>query len=335
VVPIIQNVNELRLEEIATNLKEKFGLSVRETTPIDKGWMNVKWKIVTDDQTYFVKYYHPERYKLHTSLERRKAMERTLQLQQGLSGAGIPCPKVRHYEGQSIQETRSGSHYTLQDWVEGRTAQAGCLNKDQMYELGIATGRMHDWLRTHAPADKLAWKPDRDVYWREWQVNWAKANETEDQTVIEWLRRSQAIVQTLDFRIFDSCPTGWLHWDLWVDNILLNGNTVAGIVDFDRMAVAYPEIDIARAILSGALGNDGLQIEKVLAYMKGYREVETVPPGVLSRSMRMLYLIESIWWLRTEIRLQSELRGLLGRFVEEMHWIEDNWEKLAEQLDAC
>jgi homoserine kinase type II len=330
----LRNDNELCIEEIAASLKDKFGLSVREATPIDKGWLNVKWRIVTDEGALFVKYYHPERYKLHTNLDRRKAMERTLQLQQGLSDGGIPCPRVHLYDGQTIQETRSGSHYTLQDWVEGRTPHAGCLNTDQMYELGIATGRMHDWLRTHAPADKLAWKPDRDAYWREWQVNWVKANEAEDQTVIEWLRRSQAIVQSLDFRIFDLCPTGWLHWDLWVDNLLFNGTAVAGIVDFDRMAVAYPEIDIARAILSGALGNGGLQIENVRAFTNGYREAADVPHGVLSRSMRMLYVIESIWWLRTEIRLQSELRGLLGRFVEEMHWIEDNWETLAEQLDA-
>jgi len=48
----------------------------------------------------------------------------------------------------------------------------------------------------------------------------------------------------------------------------------------------------------------------------------------------MLYLIESIWWLRTEVRTESELRGLLNRFVEEMHWIEDNWATLPDQMDT-
>jgi len=37
-------------------------------------------------------------------------------------------------------------------------------------------------------------------------------------------------------------------------------------------------------------------------------------------------------WLRTEIRAESNLRGLLGRFIEEMHWIEDHWRTLQDQL---
>jgi len=49
--------------------------------------------------------------------------------------------------------------------------------------------------------------------------------------------------------------------------------------------------------------------------------------------MIMLYLIESIWWLRTEVRAESNLRGLLGRFIEEMRWIEDHWGTLQDQLE--
>lgn len=42
--------------------------------------------------------------------------------------------------------------------------------------------------------------------------------------------------------------------------------------------------------------------------------------------------MESTWWLRTEVRKESELRSLLQRFIEEMHWIEDHWEELPELL---
>jgi homoserine kinase type II len=134
--------------------------------------------------------------------------------------------------------------------------------------------------------------------------------------------------------MFELCPTGWLHWDLWVDNILLHGQGLAGIVDFDRMTMAYQEIDLARAVLSGALRDGELRMETARAFMDGYREHSEVSQGMLTRAMRLLYLVESIWWLRTEVRAESELRGLLGRFVEEMHWIEDNWATLSNQLEA-
>lgn len=202
-----------------------------------------------------------------------------------------------------------------------------------LFELGTATGRMHKWLRSVPALDKPAWEPNKEIYSREWQSNWNKAQEADDQTVMEWLKRSQAIVKSTDFRMFDSCRAGWLHWDLWVDNILLHEQGVAGIVDFDRMTMAYQEIDVARAILSGALQDGQMRIEAIRSFMDGYRGHSDMPPGRLTRAMRMLYLVESIWWLRTEVRAESELRGLLGRFVQEMHWIEDNWTNLQDQLE--
>lgn len=329
-----KEIQERWAAEIAAQLKDRFGLSMREMTPIDKGWLNVKWKMETGDQPIFVKYYHPDRYKLHSRPERRSAIEKTLQLQQGMSLAGIPCPGVYSYNERFIQETPSGLHYTVLDWVDGYTAQAGCLNSSQMYELGIATGRMHKWLRFIPPLDKPAWSPDREAYLRVWQANWDKAQEAGDQVVMEWLRRSSAIVASMDFQQFDASPSGWLHWDLWVDNLLLHEQGLAGIVDFDRMTMAYPEIDVARAILSGSLRDGQIRMESARAFMDGYRSHSEMPQGTLTRAMRMLYLIESIWWLRTEVRAESELQGLLGRFVNEMHWIEDHWTTLPEQLDS-
>lgn len=324
---------EVWATEIADQLKRQFGLSVSQAKPIDKGWLNVKWKMVTDQGPVFVKFYHPERYKLHLHPERKIAIQRTLELQRGLSLSGVRCPSVYSYNNHYLQETTAGLHYAVLDWVEGHTSPAGCLNEAQMHELGQHTGKMHKWLRSVQRLDKPAWQPDKEGYVSEWQSNWHKAREAGDEIVLEWLGRSRQLVESLDYRIFDVCPIGWLHWDLWVDNIVVNDQGLAGIVDFDRMTMAYPEIDVARALLSGALLAGKLRIGAVQAFLEGYREHVDSPQGVLARSMSMLYLIESIWWLRTEVRAESGLRELLGRFIEEMHWIEQNWETLREQLD--
>lgn len=311
--------------EIAAHLKDRFDLHVSEASPIAMGWLNVKWKMATNQGPVFVKYYHPERYKLHSRPDRRMAIEKTLHLQHGLNKARIPCPGVHLYEGQPIQATPSGFLYTLMDWMDGHNAQAGSLNTAQMYELGLATGRMHKWLQLQVPPDKPAWKPDKEAYLLEWQVHWDEARRSDDQVVLEWLNRSRKIVETMDFHQFESSRIGWLHWDLWVDNLLVHEQGLAGIVDFDRMMTAYPEIDVARAILSGALQDGQLRMETVQAFMSGYREHSEAPKGILSRAMSMLYLIESIWWYRTEVRAESGLRPLLGRFIEEMHWLEDHF----------
>ncbi|AEI40822.1 phosphotransferase enzyme family protein [Paenibacillus mucilaginosus] len=320
--------------EIAEALGQRFGWTVREMRPIDQGWLNHKWKMNTDQGPLFVKCYHPDRYKLHSRPERRAAIERTLQLQDELSRSGAACPQVYRSGGPYLQETPSGLHYTVQEWTDGYTAQAGELNAAQMFGLGEEAGRMHRWLQSVPPLDKPAWKPDKAGYLAQWQRNWEQANQAGDEIVLEWLSRSRTVVESLDFSLFDSSREGWLHWDLWVDNIVLQEQGVAGIVDFDRMTMAYPEIDAARAVLSGSLRDGKLQTGTARAFLEGYRGQLQVQEGMLARAMYMLYLIESIWWLRTEVRLQSELRGVLGRFVEEMHWIEANWNALPELLGA-
>ncbi|WP_274651025.1 phosphotransferase enzyme family protein [Paenibacillus humicola] len=327
--------NERLAGEIAGHLKDRFGITVCDAaTAIDKGFLNVKWKMPTDQGLMFVKYYHPERYKLHLHPDRRNKIERTLRFQQEMNASGIPCPRVLSFEGRHLQQTPSGCMYTVMEWVNGRAVEAGHMSAAQMFELGLGAGRMHRWLQSVPLSDSPGWKPDKEAYLRQWRINREQAKAAGDPTVLEWLERSHSIVEPMDFRCFESCRTGWLHWDLWVDNILFNERRLAGIVDFDRMEVAYPEIDLARAVLSGTLRDGELRLEAVRAFMEGYREHAYAPRGTLARAMSMIYLIESIWWLRTEVRKESGLRRLLGRFIEEMHWLEDHWADLPAQLES-
>ncbi|WP_309120245.1 phosphotransferase [Paenibacillus sp.] len=321
-------------EEVAAELNRRFGRAVTELTEIDLGWLNAKWKAETSEGPLFVKVYHPDRYRLHERPERRRAIETTLRLQRGLHEAGAACPAVYAHEGRLLLETPSGLLFAVHDWTDGATVRAGCMSEAQMYELGLATGRMHEWLRSAAPLEQPVWTPDKLAYLTSWESNRENASAAGDEAVLEWLSRSRSVVERLDFRSFDEAPIGWLHWDLWTDNLLYRGPKLAGIVDFDRMTFAYPEIDAARAVLSGALSDGRMRTDAVRAFLDGYRERTAAPRGMLPRAMRMIYLIESAWWYRTEIRVQSELRQLLGRFIEEMHWIEAHWETLSDELEA-
>ncbi|WP_164716637.1 phosphotransferase enzyme family protein [Paenibacillus whitsoniae] len=319
-------------EQIAAQASKQLGRKIDDMVPIDKGWLNAKWKMETQEGPLFVKLYHPDRYKLHLHADRLTAMEQTLRLQHGLQTAGVPCPAV--YAGQVgyLHQLPSGLHYAVLDWSEGDNVPAGHFSEAQMHSLGAATGRMHAWLRQVPPLAKPAWQPDRAAYFTAWELNREKAKEANDTVVLGWQSKSQRVVESMDFGIFEGAVPGWLHWDLWVDNILVHGRDVSAIVDFDRMTMAYQDIDVARALLSGALRNGELDTAKVRSFMDGYREYNTVTDNMLLRAFSMLFLIESIWWQRTEIRKQSELRGLLTRFIEEMNWIGDNWDRLPEQL---
>jgi homoserine kinase type II len=319
--------NNRVLEEILANIKATFGIRVIDAHLLDKGWLNVKWRLTTDRGPLFVKFYHPNRYKLDVP-EKRKKIEQTLVLQQWLHNSDVPCPEVYSFEGQFIQETATGNRYAMMDWVRGDVPKPGCISDSHMYQLGQTTGRMHQLLRG-VQLDITAWRPDQSACLLDLQNNMEQAKKEENRPVMEILERAIVNVQSLDFEMFSDSPVGWLHWDLWVDNLLMSEQRVAGIVDFDRMAVAYPELDIARAILSGAWGDERIRIDAVQAFMDGYREHSTAPKGILLRAIKMLYLIESVWWFRTEIYNDT---GVPTRFLQEMEWLTKQWDNLSDML---
>jgi homoserine kinase type II len=313
------------MDEITTSIQAKFGLRITEVRLLEKGWLNVKWCVRTDRGLFFVKYYHPNRYKLHMP-ERRTKIEKTLILQQRLHELGVACPKVYAFKEAYIQETASGYHFIMMDWVQGRLVEAGKMSMTQMHQLGSTTGRMHYFLQGFEQ-DCVAWSPNQSTCVTELQLNLKQASSEQAPVLVDLLEQAIGHVELLDFNIFSESPVGWTHWDLWVDNIVMDEQRVAGIVDFDRMAVAYPEIDVARAILSGAFELDGFRMDAVQAFLTGYREHMEASKGLLIRSIQMLYFIESTWWLRTSV-LQDTANP--KRFFEELAWLTKNWDELTD-----
>ncbi|MDR6549884.1 homoserine kinase type II [Paenibacillus qinlingensis] len=295
------------------------------TSILTKGWLNVKWRcdIQPDSRSVFVKYYHPDRYKLHLP-ERRAKIERTLFLQQRLHEQGFTCPRVYEGNGAYIQETPSGFLFAMMDWVQGNVREAGKMSRSDMYDFGQKTGRMHQLL-CDEELDASAWHPNQTACLADLQSNLKQARDEQCHPLIELLEQAIHHVEMLDFRIFEESRIGWTHWDLWADNVIVDENKIAGIVDFDRMAVAYPEIDVARAILSGAFDAGGIRVDAVQAFIAGYREHMEVPTGLILRSFKMLYLIESIWWLRTPVLRDT---AVPKRFLEEMIWLTQHWDEL-------
>ncbi|MBP1967864.1 phosphotransferase enzyme family protein [Paenibacillus aceris] len=313
------------LEEIVSDIEANFGIKVTNAHLLHKGWLNVKWRLTTVGGFIFVKFYHPDRYKLHLT-EKRKKIEMTLYVQQQLFKSGLSCPEVYDLDGRFIQETRKGHRYAVMGWVEGSVPETGSISLCHMYDLGQTTGRMHQLLRD-IPLARPAWEPDQKACLKALQANLEQARNARNLPLIDLLDKAIMNVQWLDFDVFAESPIGWLHWDLWADNLLLHENGAVTIVDFDRMDVAYPEIDIARAVLSGAWESERFRLDAADSFLKGYREHAALPEGTFLRAVQMLYLIESIWWLRTEIHEDS---GVPARFFRELEWLTQQWERLPE-----
>ncbi|CAM4004614.1 phosphotransferase [Lederbergia lenta] len=83
------------------------------------------------------------------------------------------------------------------------------------------------------------------------------------------------------------------HRDLWMDNLLFKGNKITAILDFDRLKYDYPQLDIARAILSGALNEKGFDVTLAVTFMNGYIETYLLSKDYLVNALRLLWYMES------------------------------------------
>jgi homoserine kinase type II len=108
-------------------------------------------------------------------------------------------------------------------------------------------------------------------------------------------------------------------------------DSLSAILDFDRLQYIYPELDIARAILSFALDNNRLRMDAVQAFIDGYNQIGAISANDIILSLKLLYCLESFWWLRTS---SFNGDGPPRRFADEMEWLSINWPNLESILRA-
>ncbi len=179
---------------------------------------------------------------------------------------------------------------------DGSNIKAGTANEQQMFSLGQVIGQMHKILNSNNTVQlPLHW----DVRSKEsmignWKERWSEAISVDCSNTLSKLEIQRKIIEKNDVDIFSDCEKGWGHWDLFVDNILFKNNSVSAILDFDRMNYVYPEFDISRPILSCCIDNGKINIDSVSAFVKGYREYQTLTNQKLVRSIKLT------WWKEAE-----------------------------------
>ncbi|CAG7645127.1 phosphotransferase enzyme family protein [Paenibacillus allorhizosphaerae] len=321
-------------ETVFAHLSRAWGVRITGYKPNFLGLHNRKWIVHTDAGDLFVKCYHPKRYSL-LDPKRLEKIERSLMVQQYLHENGVPCPAVKTgADGRPVYRTPDGHFYVVMHCAAGRTAKAGTVDPLRMYRLGQVTGLMHRLLARSSPQTGAVegWKPSLPVMNEEWRSNLKAAQQLPnlDARLLAAMEEHGRILSTIDLSIFDGLKHGWAHWDYWVDNILFDEDQVSGLIDFDTVTYGYPEIDVARVLLSAAFdAEEGeLRTYAAEAFLDGYREHRIFPYNRLPLAFKLLWCREAHWWLRGTIKEKDEPPK---RFAEEMIWLTAQWEYLESQ----
>lgn len=329
---LLTTENQL-LGEIAEWLKRHVSAELLSAERIRRGLMNEKWIVETNMGRLFVKTYHPGRYKMQNP-ESRGKIEIALQLQLLFYQSGGPCPEPLTLEGRCIHILPCGRYMTVMTCCPGAMVLAGKIGEQRMHSLGRAAADMHAvWDSAAAlgreaamPPGEPIWQLSREKMGRAWEESWEAARDSTER-VRNALLLQKTIMDSLGNVDFAPLTAGWAHLDLWADNLLFEGDSLAAIVDFDRARYSFPALDIGRAVLSGTLSERGFRKDAVVAFAEGYRSVRPLQPGSLLRAIQYAWCIESSWWIKPSLESSS---AVPARFAAEMIHTAERW----EQLDA-
>lgn len=321
------------VDEIAGWLKKHFSAELLSTKRVRRGLKNEKWIVETSKGRLFVKSYHPGRFKMHDP-ELRDKIENALQLQLLFYHSGGPCPEPLTLEGRCMHILPCGRYMTVMTCCPGAMVPAGMIGELRMHSLGRAAADMHAFWDSSAaigfgaavPPGEPVWQLSREEMERSWEVNWNAARDSSER-VRNALQLQKSIIDVLKNDDFTPLSAGWAHLDLWVDNLLFEGDHLTAIVDFDRTRYSFPALDLGRAVLSGTLSEHGFRKDAVVTFTEGYRSVRPLPRGSLLRAIKYVWCIESFWWIQPSIESFSVAPA---RFAEEMIHTAERW----EQFDA-
>jgi len=222
----------------------------------------------------------------------------------------------------------------LMAFCKGEGLTPGKATCGEMHSLGVATGLMHRLLLTLGGVPTkttfcIPSIPERVEHWVDVLGTIERSGKNELVPFVEHQWRATQVINVSEFR---DAEIGWAHRDLWADNILVSGGKLSAILDFDRLNSDYLELDVARAIMSGTLDGDDLHIEAIQAFLDGYRTQRPFSEGRVVTSLRMLWYMESTWWITENMDKHTVPPQ---RFAHEMDWLARHIQALPSLVGPC
>ncbi|MGV3465941.1 MAG: phosphotransferase [Heyndrickxia sp.] len=326
---IVKSPEKIYLD-IKETIEDKFGLHISNPISLNLGLLNLKWEVETEKGIYVIKQFSKERYMKHglekISFEQDVAIREQVRQYEN----GTPCPRVLTHNGNVIHHSHGDERFIIMEYMNGKNLQPGTLNENQMFSLGKLTGHMHNvfndgtYSNNHIPKFLPPSREERLDYWKA-----LYEREQGNSRISNLVDKQIKATENFNLEWLSSCDPGWAHRDLWVDNLLFNGDQLSAILDFDRFAFDYPELDIARAIMSGALKENEFHIKSATAFLEGYQTERKLKSGTLIRSLRLLWYLESVWWITPELNYE---RYQEIQFRTEMLWLAENLLDLNEMF---
>jgi homoserine kinase type II len=308
-------------DSIIADLKDSYGITCNQITPVTGGFLNLKWKVSTEKGELLVKQYSTKRFRR----EQIERIESALQRQIILEKNGVPCPFLWQCVGRVIRWLDDKTAYMVMDFRSGKTENPDTITITQMRSLGSACAVMHRAF-SQLPEPSVKNLPVYGGYTMDLLLENFNSRMMKCDAHVEYrkvLLTLEPILKRLNSDFFNKFPKGFAHEDFQPGNILFDADCVSAVIDFDRNCYSYIWHDIGRAILSFALEGNIMNVEKVCAFLEGYSQHSALTLPNIADALRLSWCIEIPWWIQPEFF--GECDKIPKRFKDEMLWLTEHW----------
>jgi len=302
------------IEDINNNFN--LNISPESISPVDGGWLNLKYRCESGGSYYLVKLFSHERY---TDRQLRQ-IEQALEFQRALHMRGVLCPEILCGSDRKVMRfTDFGEVYSVSEFCGGSVVGCDGITSAQLTSLGAELRELKRELkRLTSEADGLfsvrgyPLKSEDIVDSLEkcfFELQKAAVSDGDGQ-MRQLCANFKAVLDSLDVSHIDRIERGLAHEDMSPDNMLFFDDRLSVILDFDRTQYSLVPHDIGRVLMSFCFDGERLDLDRVRAFEAGFGHFD------ITEALLCVWLIEAPWWLN--VRAFSESKPKIVRFCREL-----------------
>jgi len=217
-----------------------------------------------------------------------------MRLMRHLAAQGLSCPDVMQRQDRSllfdVQDDGETKWGCVVSCLLGKTLDH--LNKVQLYASGQALAQLHlageSFEETRANPTGMQWLQEHVG-----KVVQGTA-EAYGETAGNLLREELGFQ---DAQLWSDLPQGVIHGDLFVDNILFDGDKVSGMIDFYYAHTAPWVMDIAIAINAQAVMLANEDDDRMQVFLNGYESLRPLQENEFQALPVLLRLAALRFWV--------------------------------------
>jgi len=213
-----------------------------------------------------------------------------MHLMKHLAANGLSCPDVMQRHDGSLLFEVQGKQGCIVSCLAGEIMDD--LNQAQLHASGRALAQLH---LAGADFDERRDNPTGAAWLKE------KVTEVQEKTT---QRYGKDAAELLSDELAKQCsvahgslPCGVIHGDLFVDNILFEGDRVSGIIDFYYAHDAAYAMDIAIALNAQAVTLSDQDRLRMDAFLAGYESMRPLQAGEHEALPQLLRLSALRFWV--------------------------------------